>query len=169
MSKPFFAAVKEVFGDRVHVIDRFHVIQQAVNALDEVLRSVPKQLTQEEAKALKKLRKRYLVVDILGLLVTVLRTSAGLDAGVAASTLLGLMMPQALPRLVTICADQQDLNQALDIWMATHRTGWRLAVKGRPAGMRSGTPLEQRWVIERTNAWHGWYRRNSKDYGRTTA
>src|SRR5262245_32589234 len=24
-------------------------------------------------------------------------------------------------------------------------------------------PLEKRWVIERTNAWHGRYRRNSKD------
>jgi transposase len=60
MSKPFFAAVKAVFGDHVHVIDRFHVVQQAVSALDEVLRSVQKQLDPEEAKALKKLRKRWL-------------------------------------------------------------------------------------------------------------
>ena len=60
MSKPFFSAVKAVFGDTVHVIDRFHVIQQAVSALDEVLRSVQKQLDPEEAKALKKLRKRWL-------------------------------------------------------------------------------------------------------------
>jgi transposase len=60
MSKPFFSAVKAVFGDKVHVIDRFHVMQQAVSALDEVLRSVQKQLGQEEAKALKKLRKRWL-------------------------------------------------------------------------------------------------------------
>src|SRR3984893_1305677 len=59
-SKPFFSAVKAVFGDKVHVIDRFHVIQQAVSALDEVLRSVQKQLGQEEAKALKKLRQRWL-------------------------------------------------------------------------------------------------------------
>src|SRR6266705_1217169 len=29
------------------------------------------------------------------------------------------------------------------------------------------TPLEKRWVIERTNAWPGRYRRNSKDYERT--
>ena len=42
------------------MIDRFHVVQQAVGALDEVLRSVQKQLDQEEAKALKKLRKRWL-------------------------------------------------------------------------------------------------------------
>jgi transposase len=60
MSKPFFSAVKAVFGDKVHVIDRFHVVQQAVSALDEVLRSVQKQLDQEEAKDLKKLRKRWL-------------------------------------------------------------------------------------------------------------
>src|SRR5258707_10337115 len=60
MSKPFFAAVKAVFGDKVHIIDRFHVVQQAVDALDEVLRSVQRQLDPEEAKALKKLRKRWL-------------------------------------------------------------------------------------------------------------
>ena len=60
MSKTFFGAVKAVFGDQVHVIDRFHVVQQAVSALDEVLRSVQKQLDPEEAKELKKLRKRWL-------------------------------------------------------------------------------------------------------------
>jgi transposase len=60
MSKAYFAAVKAVFGEQVHVIDRFHVVQQAVDALDEVLRSVQRQLDPEEAKALKKRRKRWL-------------------------------------------------------------------------------------------------------------
>jgi transposase len=60
MSKTFFSAIKAIFGDHVQVIDRFHVVQQAVSALDEVLRSVQKQLDPEEAKALKKLRKRWL-------------------------------------------------------------------------------------------------------------
>jgi len=60
MSKTFFAAIKEVFGDRVQVIDRFHVVQQAVDALDAVLGSVKKQLDKDEAKELKKLRKRWL-------------------------------------------------------------------------------------------------------------
>src|SRR5688572_15765969 len=60
MSTSFFAAVKEVCGDRVQVIDRFHVVQQAVDALDGVWRSVQKQLGPEEAKDLKKLRKRWL-------------------------------------------------------------------------------------------------------------
>ena len=60
MSKTFFSAIKAIFGNHVQVIDRFHVVQQAVSALDEVLRSVQKQLDPEEAKALKKLRKRWL-------------------------------------------------------------------------------------------------------------
>lgn len=60
MSKSFFAAIQVVFGDRVHVIDRFHVVQQAVAALDEVLRSVQKQLDKEAATDLKKWRKRWL-------------------------------------------------------------------------------------------------------------
>jgi transposase len=60
MSKAFFAAVKEVFGDRVHVSDRFHVVQQAVDALDGVLRAGQKRLGPEEAKDRKKLRKCWL-------------------------------------------------------------------------------------------------------------
>ncbi len=60
MSKAFFAAIQEVFGDQVHIIDRFHVVQQAVEALDAVLGSVKKQLAKDEAKELKKLRKRWL-------------------------------------------------------------------------------------------------------------
>jgi len=60
MSKTYASAIKDLFGESVQVIDRFHVVQLAVNALDEVLRSVQKQLDTEEAKALKKLRRRWL-------------------------------------------------------------------------------------------------------------
>jgi putative transposase len=36
------------------------------------------------------------------------------------------------------------------------------------AGRAKGfTPLEKRWVVERTNAWHGRSRRHSKDDERT--
>ena len=59
MSKTYAAAIQEVFGDQGQVIDRFHVVQQAVDALDSVLRSVKNQRNQDEAKALKKLRKRW--------------------------------------------------------------------------------------------------------------
>ena len=60
MSKSFYASIHQVFGDQVEVIDRFHVVQQAVGALDGVLRSIKTQLEPEEAKESKKLRKRWL-------------------------------------------------------------------------------------------------------------
>jgi putative transposase len=112
-------------------------------------------------------RKRHLWVDTLGLLLAVLITSAGLDDGVAAPILLGHVTPHDFPRLITIFADQKYHNHALDAWMAEHRAGWRIEVKMRPEGTKGFTPLAKRWVIERTNAWHGRYRRNSKDYERS--
>jgi transposase len=60
MSKSFYSAIGQVLGDQVEVIDRFHVVQQAVGALDGVWRSVKTQLDREEANELKKLRKRWL-------------------------------------------------------------------------------------------------------------
>ena len=60
MSKTYASAMQQLFGEQVHVIDRFHVVQLAVDALDGVLRSVQKQRAPEEAKDLKKLRKRWL-------------------------------------------------------------------------------------------------------------
>jgi len=111
-------------------------------------------------------RKRHLLVDTLGVLLVVLIPSAGLDDGVAAPLLLGHVTPQDLPRLETICADQKDPNHALEAWMAEHRAGWRIEVKTRPEGTKGFTPLEQRWVSERTNAWPGRYRRKRKDYER---
>jgi transposase len=60
MSKSFYSAIQEVLGDQVQVIDRFHVVKQAVDTLDSVLRSVQKQLDRDEAKACKKLRRRWL-------------------------------------------------------------------------------------------------------------
>jgi putative transposase len=112
-------------------------------------------------------RQRHLLVDTLGLLIALLITSAGLDDGVAAPQRLGHITPHAFPRLETIFADMKYHNHDLDAWMAKHRAGWRIDVKVRPAGTKGFMPLEKRWVIERTNAWHGRYRRNSKDYERT--
>jgi transposase len=60
MSKTYASAIKALLGEPVQVMDRFHVVQQAVGTLDAVWRSVQKRLDAEEAKALKKLRKRWL-------------------------------------------------------------------------------------------------------------
>ena len=85
-------------------------------------------------------RKHHLLVDTLGLVFAILITSAGLDDGVAAVTLLGLVTPQDFPRLITIFADQQYHNHDLATWMAEHRAAWHLEVKTRPAGTRGFTP-----------------------------
>jgi putative transposase len=85
-------------------------------------------------------RKRHLLVDTLGLVLAILITSAGLDDGVAAPLLLGLVTPEDFPRLLTIFADQKYHNHALDAWMAVHRTGWRIEVKMRPEGIK-GSPF----------------------------
>jgi putative transposase len=112
-------------------------------------------------------RKRHLLVDTLGLLIAVLITSADLDDGVAAPLLLAHVTPADVPRLIVIFADQKYHNHVFEAWLAEHRAGWRLDVKMRPEGTKGFTPLAKRWVVERTNAWHGRYRRNSKDYERT--
>jgi putative transposase len=111
-------------------------------------------------------RKRHLLVDTLGLVIVLLITSAALDDSVAAPKLLQLIEPQDFPRLKTIFADNKYHNHSLQAWMTEHRPAWQIEVKTRPEAARGFTPLEKRWVVERTNAWHGRYRRHSKDYER---
>jgi putative transposase len=111
-------------------------------------------------------RKRHLLVDTLGLLVAILITGAGVDDGVAAPRLLAKLSPVNFPRLVLICGDSKYHNHHLHAWIAANRPYWRIEVKMRPEGSKGFTPLEKRWVVERTNAWNGRYRRNSKDYER---
>jgi putative transposase len=114
-------------------------------------------------------RKRHLLVDTLGLLIAVLITGAGMDDGSAAPKLLALISATAFPRLETIFGDNKYHNHELHTWMATHRPTWRLEIETRPEGSTGFTPLRKRWVVERTNAWNGRDRRNSKDYERKPA
>jgi putative transposase len=111
-------------------------------------------------------RKRHLLVDTLGLLVAVVVTAAGVDDGAAAPKLLGQITPEGFPRLTVIFGDNKYHNHALEAWLKEHRAEWRIEVKKRPEGTRGFTPLEKRWVVERTNAWNGRCRRHSKDYER---
>jgi putative transposase len=111
-------------------------------------------------------RKRHLLVDTLGLLVAVLITGAGLDDGTAAPQLLSQIAPENFPRLEVVFGDNKYHNHGLEAWLRAERPNWRIEVKSRPEGTRGFTPLEKRWVVERTNAWNGRCRRNSKDYER---
>ena len=72
----------------------------------------------------------------------------------------------SIPRLETIFGDTKYTNHALEAWMAENRPGWRIEVHSRPPSSKGFTPIRKRWVVERTNAWNGRSRRNSKDYER---
>lgn len=114
-------------------------------------------------------RKRHLLVDTLGLLIAVLITAAGVDDGTAAPQLLAQVSPTDFPRLTTIFGDNKYHNHQLEAWLKKERTDWHIEVKMRPEGTKGFVPLKKRWVVERTNAWNGRCRRNSKDYERTIA
>ena len=111
-------------------------------------------------------RKRHLLVDTLGLLIAVIVTGANLDDGTAAPQLLTHVSSTDFPRLKTIFGDNKYNNKALDKWLKTNRPEWTIEVKMRPKDSPGFTPVRKRWVVERSNAWHGRCRRNSKDYER---
>lgn len=111
-------------------------------------------------------RKRHLLVDTLGLLIAVVVTGANADDGTAAPRLLATVSPSEFPRLQTIFGDNKYHNKALDKWLKSERPQWSIEVKMRPEGSPGFAPVRKRWVVERSNAWHGRCRRNSKDYER---
>jgi putative transposase len=111
-------------------------------------------------------RKRHLLVDTLGLLIAVIVTAANLDDGTAAPQLLELVSAEAFPRLETIFGDNKYNNKGLAAWLKGSRPGWKVEVKMRSPEAKGFEPVRKRWVVERSNAWHGRCRRNSKDYER---
>ena len=113
-------------------------------------------------------RKRHIVVDSLGLLLAVLVTTAAVADAVAARQVLKPMTEQRFPRLRVVRADSAYGRYGLPAWVAT-LGHFLLALVKRPLGAVGFVLLPQRWVVERTFAWLGRYRRHSRDYERLTA
>jgi putative transposase len=114
-------------------------------------------------------RKRHIVVDTLGLLMAVVVTAGNVDDAVGAQKVVGQLQPEALPRLQTIFGDNKYHNYEYYEWLRQYSQGkWRMEISSRPAGAVGFHPLPIRWVVERTFAWLGRYRRNSKDYEKRT-
>jgi putative transposase len=109
-------------------------------------------------------RKRHIVVDSLGLLLVVLVTAASADDGTTAPRVLGRLTAEHRSRLGKIWADGKYHNHALADWLRRERVGYAIEVVSRPAGAKGFVLLHRRWVVERTFAWLGRYRRNSRDY-----
>ena len=113
-------------------------------------------------------RKRHLVVDTTGLVLVAVVHSAGLqdDERAAAGQVFVRLWQRGWSRLALLWADGMYEGSAVLWAMAVGR--WVLEVVRRAPGARGFTPLPRRWVVERTFAWLGRYRRLSKDYETST-
>jgi putative transposase len=109
-------------------------------------------------------RKRHILVDTRGLLIAVVVTAANVDDGRAAQTVFAQVRSRDFPRLVVVYADGRYHNYELYDWLSLHRRRYRVRVVSREPGETRFVPLPIRWVVERTFAWQGRYRRLSKDY-----
>ena len=109
-------------------------------------------------------RKRHIAVDTLGLLMAVAVTAANVDDGRAAPLVLAGVDEERFPRLEVVYGGRKYRNHDLDRWLRDNRVPYRVEVVSRPDGATSFKPLPVRWVVERTFAWLGRYRRVSRDY-----
>jgi putative transposase len=112
-------------------------------------------------------RKRHIAVDTLGLLLVVLVTAGDVHDAEAAKELASGLNRTDYPRLQRIWADSKYHNRDLYAHIKDHvEGGWELEIVGRPAHSKGWVVLPRRWVAERTFAWIGRCRINSKEYER---
>ncbi len=107
-------------------------------------------------------RKRHILVDTLGLLIAVVVTSADVQDYHGAKPVLEKVKGRC-PRLKVVWADGIYEKQWLIEWVKSE-CGWELQVIKRTDDTKGFKLLPKRWVVERTFAWLGRYRRLSKDY-----
>ena len=105
-----------------------------------------------------------MLVDTLGLVLAVVVQAANIQDRDGAKLVLDRLRHQ-FSRLRCIWADGGYTGQ-LVTWVRQLRV-WRklrLEIVSRPEGTKGFVLLPKRWVVERTFAWLGRYRRLSKDY-----
>lgn len=112
-------------------------------------------------------RKRFTMVDTLGLLVMVRVVAANVPERQGAKQLLSQVDQERekYPRLIKIWADsgfdgKDFMHSVMDIF------GWVLEVVARPRDARGFVLLPKRWTVERTYGWLHWCRRLNLDYER---
>lgn len=115
--------------------------------------------------------KRHILVDTMGLLLAVFVTAASVTDAQAARAVFQRATAEGLPRLVKVLGDHVYGNEGLPEWTAAN-TGFRLEITRQDTtqqepgkkGKKEFKVIKWRWVVERTLAWLGRYRRNSRDY-----
>jgi putative transposase len=113
-------------------------------------------------------RKRHILVDKLGLLLVVVVSVASADDGTFAPEVLSRLTTEHQSRLSNVWADGKYNNRHLNKWLIKNKVRYRIEVVKRPLGSVGFVKQPQRYVVERTFAWLGRYRRHSRDYERYT-
>ncbi len=107
-------------------------------------------------------RKRHLLVDTMGNLLGVVLRAANVADQTGAQQLLQALPERLFERLEKILADGGDQGDLADWIKDTFEV--ELEIVERPEGQHGFVLLPVRWVVERTFAWLGRFRRLSKDY-----
>lgn len=108
-------------------------------------------------------RKRHILVDVMGLILVVIVHKASIQERAGAKLLLQRAQRKGFERLGLIWADGGYHGQPMIDWVFA-LTGWIFEVIKRSDEAKGFELLPRRWVVERTFAWLGRYRRLSKDY-----
>lgn len=112
-------------------------------------------------------RKRHLTVDLLGLVLRILVTSASIPERTGAKQVLQEVhhMKGKVKRLHTIWMDGGYRGEDFRRWIMDMFC-WIVEIVLRPLEHKGFVHLPKRWVVERTFGWLNWCRRLSKDYER---
>ncbi len=106
-------------------------------------------------------RKRHILVDTIGLLLTVVVHAANIQDRDGAKWVLSKAR-EKFPRLALIWADGGYAGKLIEwVW---ETCGWFLKIVKRSDDVPGFVVLPRRWVVERTFGWLGRCRRLSKDY-----
>ena len=103
-------------------------------------------------------------MDTLGLLLAVVVTAANIQDREGVMNVLAILRHKFF-RLRLIWADQAYVGDLVAwVWALRPRRKVLLEIVKRPEGIKGFLLLPKRWIVERTFAWLGRYRRLSKDY-----
>lgn len=106
-------------------------------------------------------RKRHILVDTLGLLLSVVVLPANIQDRDGAKWLF-VRAAALLPSIAWVWADGAYAGQLI-AWLKSW-CGWTLEVVRKLKDEAGFHPLRKRWIVERTFAWLDHQRRLSKDY-----
>ena len=106
-------------------------------------------------------RRRHIITDVPGLIITVAVHSAGIQDRAGAEILFPGLYDR-FSRLILIPADGAYTGRVIG-WVR-EKFGMMTETVSRPKGVRGFTLLPRRWVVGRTFAWLNQHRRPGRDY-----